>query len=163
MKTFINQQLAFNTFANNTYIDWLDSCGTAFVTTPVHKTSILKQIKHLRKVHHYWTDFISGKDINLFQWTESDKDFATEAVEFRYAVLNFAEICGQFETAELMENLNFNAVWASNTLPRRDYILHNINHSTNHRGQIAALARSLGYEGKIPLTEYSVFLGNYNK
>lgn len=41
---------------------------------------------------------------------------------------------------------------------RYEYILHVVNHSSYHRGQVVAMCRALGIRGEIPVTDYDAYL-----
>ena len=46
---------------------------------------------------------------------------------------------------------------AKNDFNRYDYILHIINHSTFHRGQIVTMSRAIGITDGIVNTDYNMF------
>lgn len=47
---------------------------------------------------------------------------------------------------------------SDSTQSRYEYILHVVNHSSYHRGQIVTMARALGVTGEIPVTDYDAWL-----
>ncbi|MBL0256882.1 MAG: hypothetical protein IPQ03_04840 [Bacteroidetes bacterium] len=58
---------------------------------------------------------------------------------------------------ELTEEIELNMSWSKNKLSRYEYIIHVINHSTYHRGQVVTIARGLGITENIPATDYNFF------
>ena len=58
---------------------------------------------------------------------------------------------------KLTEEIELNMPWAKNKLSRYEYIMHVINHSTYHRGQVVTIARVLGIKENIPATDYNFF------
>jgi uncharacterized damage-inducible protein DinB len=58
---------------------------------------------------------------------------------------------------ELIRTLELNTPWAKNKLSRYEYVIHVINHTTFHRGQIVTMLRSLGVTEGIPNTDYNLY------
>jgi uncharacterized damage-inducible protein DinB len=47
---------------------------------------------------------------------------------------------------------------SDSTQSRYEYILHVVNHSSYHRGQVVTLCRALGVTREIPVTDYDAYL-----
>lgn len=62
-----------------------------------------------------------------------------------------------FTEAELITPLQLIMPWAKNNLSRYEYMMHVINHSTYHRGQIITMARAVGMGLGVPNTDYNIF------
>ncbi len=64
---------------------------------------------------------------------------------------------GAFEETDLLTELHLDTPWAKNRLPRYEYIVHVVNHSSFHRGQLVTMARQLGIDKDIPNTDYNIY------
>jgi uncharacterized damage-inducible protein DinB len=105
----------------------------------------------------FWLTFIKQEDTTGFKWAVRNEDIE---VYFEDLLANSAElkrVCSLYSEAELLETLSLQQNWAKNKLTRNEYILHLVNHSTFHRGQLVTILRMLGIKEGIPATDYNIW------
>lgn len=150
---------AFNLWANEAIIACLRNTEKELLnrTVPSSFSSINLTIQHMLRAQKFWLAFIKQEDISRFKWAVRNEDIE---VYFEELLENSAElklVCSQFTEAEILETLSLNQSWAKNNLPRYEYILHVVNHSTFHRGQLVTILRMLGVKEGIPATDYNIW------
>lgn len=158
-KQFIQNYTAYNEWANHQIADWLLLQNPLTLITQVESsyTSIDYTVQHILRAQKFWTLFIQNENTHNFEWLVYE-DAAIEMIhEWKAQSSNMRETIEKFNEFELMQQLTLNMPWAKNKRSRYDYIVHVINHSTYHRGQISSIARQLGVNKGIPATDYNIF------
>lgn len=155
----VHNQVSFNEWANRQLANWLNTLDIELLYLPVESSfkSLDYTIQHINRTQKFWLKFITQQNITSFDWSVNEGiaqnnllDLMQKSLELKQAVLAYSEI-------ELMEKLNLDMPWAKNNLSRYEYIVHVINHSTFHRGQIVTIARNLGIKTGIPNTDYNIY------
>ncbi len=162
-RSFIANHIKFNTWANNNYAIWLTGLSDEILLTAVNKNSIISIVQHITKAQQFWTLFLKNKNIADFIWRTEIIDLKFEIKMLQESGILLEKVCMNFSDDELLELIKFETSWAKNKLQRFDYIVHCVNHSTHHRGQIALLANKQECRYNIPNTEYSLYLGNLQR
>jgi uncharacterized damage-inducible protein DinB len=152
----------YNSWANNRITEWLNSLNSdlLYQKTPSSYDTITATIKHMYQAQNFWLDFISEKDINTFSWRLDETDVAVIFEMLHNKTQEMQVQFKQFSDTDLIKILSLQTRWAKNSLCRYEYILHVINHSTYHRGQIITMARCLGITEGILNTDYNMFLSS---
>jgi uncharacterized damage-inducible protein DinB len=126
-------------------------------TLPSSFTSIDYTVQHILRLQKFWHLFIIQKDTTILNWAVREnestiilKELIDQSVEMETDFKKFAEL-------DLVEIIHLDMPWAKNSLSRYEYILHTVNHSTYHRGQIITMARNVGISDNIPNTDYNIF------
>ncbi len=134
-------------------------CGGKVLYSEVQSsfTSIDKTVQHILRIQKFWTAFVSGKDVTHFDWRVFENEAARILHELKSQSAEMQNIISAFTEEQLVQELQLNMPWAQNQLPRYEYIVHCINHSTYHRGQIVTIARSLGITENIPSSDYNFY------
>jgi len=146
---------AYNLWANTTLINWLRSKPGALMDQEALSSfpSITATLEHIWKVQQYWFSVISGR-----QYTPP---------EFRGAAADIFELLID-QSAEMVEYISdmtatdlegrYKVVnpWFECDLPRFEYLIQCMNHSTYHRGQVVTIGRSLGFTDA-PMTDYNYY------
>lgn len=148
----------YNEWATNKTLHWLDKVDQDFLFLPCPSSynSISKTLVHLLDTQNFWMQFIAGKNVSRFTWNE-DRIQDDLFIELR---LNCAQLKTQmcsYSDEDLIEFIALDMPWAKNKLARYEYIIHLINHTTYHRGQIITIAHQLGIAGKYPNTDYNFY------
>jgi uncharacterized damage-inducible protein DinB len=140
-------------------VTWLQSIDEELLYAPLLSsfTSIDYTLQHIFRTQRFWYTFITQQDITQLNWTVREKEvqlvmqelvLLSDEMKIRFA--NYSE-------NELLQILHLNTPWATNDLSRYEYMVHVVNHSTFHRGQIVTMARSLGITTGVPNTDYNIF------
>lgn len=160
LKKLIENYSSFNSWANHRMADWLLGLEDSLLEkhSPSSFPSINLTVQHLLRTQKFWTAFTGENDVSNFDWSVKEGE---AKIFIRELVLNseqMAHVFTNYSEADLNKELHLRMPWAQNNLSRFEYIIHVINHSTYHRGQIVSIARNLGIVNHIPGTDYNIFL-----
>lgn len=159
IKKLNDNYTAYNLWANTAIVQWLEKLDRhlLYQSTPSSFSSIDYTLQHILRTQKFWLRFVSGKSYNDFDWSVRDKvaeQILKELIESSEAMVK--EISA-FSEEDLLQDLILDSVWAKNKLSRYEYIIHAINHSTYHRGQVITMARTIGITENVPNTDYNMF------
>lgn len=155
----INNYVVFNAWANQLIIERFQK-----EEIPLFKKEIPSSFKtidltmqHMVRTQKFWLAFICQENTEHFDWSvKPSEPYITMKTLEEQSVL-MKEKIALFSEEELQETLWLNMSWAKNKLPRYEYILHVVNHSTFHRGQLITMARVVGITENLPGTDYNFF------
>lgn len=149
----------FNAWANEKIINWLKFLDPQLLTVVTASSfdTIDTTLQHIHRTQKFWTAFIMETDYTTFDWSVKQGDPYLTFDDVMSSSIVLEESVALLDEKKLIEILHLNMPWAQNQLPRYEYVLHVINHSTYHRGQIITMARSLGIIDNIPSTDYNRF------
>jgi uncharacterized damage-inducible protein DinB len=164
LKRLIDNYAAFNLWANNHFVVWLKSIDShlLYKQMPSSFTSIDYTLQHLLRTQKFWLAFVCEKDISTFSWAIYEHEVERILEELKTQSEEMQTTISSFSEEQLLAKLNLDMPWAKNQLSRYEYILHVINHSTYHRGQIITMARNFGIYEHIPATDYNFFNSRSN-
>ena len=153
----ISNYTTYNEWANNKIIDWLKNIDTAMLykQTPSSFNTIDYTLQHILSAQKFWLTFISGEDISTFNWGVRELEIENLLTELEIVSAQMKNKFSAFTEEELNDKLELHVRWVKNNLCRYEYIMHVINHSTYHRGQIVTMAHSLGIKDGITNTDYN--------
>lgn len=159
LQKLIANHSTFNAWANNKIVDWLQSVDQSllYAQMPSSFTSIDYTLQHMLRVQKFWQAFVSENDTSNFDWSVFENMVDSILLELNTQSTEMANVFSAFSEEQLLQNLQLKMSWAKNELNRYEYIMHVINHSTFHRGQIVTMARNLGIGGNIPATDYNIY------
>jgi uncharacterized damage-inducible protein DinB len=128
MKVFFNQLFDYNFYCNKKFIE---ECGT-------HKKLPKKSIElfsHILNAHHIWNARLIGKVPTYEVWqVQPVKEWSD--IHYENQRNSFEIITNTDNFEKRIDYENSEGRLYSNTV--KDILFHMINHSTHHRGQIAA-------------------------
>ncbi|HMS30610.1 MAG TPA: DinB family protein [Saprospiraceae bacterium] len=161
MKEIITNLVAYNTWANTRYIDWIKYLPTADLDKEVSSSynTLSKTLGHIFDAQQFWTLFLKNEQYSAFQWNKHQTYTTQLFIDFIESTVQFDECCNLLTETVLGSKRKFETSWATNELLLGNYIIHTINHNTYHRGQLISMAHQLGHPENIPHSEYSFFLG----
>ncbi len=164
LKKLIDNYAAFNWWANKNIVIWLQSLDTPLLyqQMPSSFTSIDYTLQHILRTQKFWLAFVCEKDLSTFSWTVFENEVERILDEIKTQSEEMHKSISSFSEDQLLAKLRLDMPWAKNQLSRYEYILHVINHSTYHRGQIVAMARNFGINEHIPATDYNFFNSRSN-
>ena len=152
MKNYVD----YNHWANCTLVNWLRTKPAELLEKEVVSSfsTIRVTLIHILETQRYWLSVINPEGIY------SGQDFDGDLEE------TFSRLMEQSqELAEYVESLSARALendmlvvnpWFECNFPNFEYILHCMNHSTYHRGQIVTMGRNLGFTDA-PMTDYNFY------
>jgi uncharacterized damage-inducible protein DinB len=150
---------SFNEWANSRITNWLSSIDPKLLYKPVQSsfTSIDYTLQHILRTQRFWLTFITDADIEKINWSVRELEVEQIMIELNEVSTQMKEVFSSFTESDLEKLLHLNMSWAKNNLSRFEYIMHVVNHSTFHRGQIVTIARGLGITEGIVNTDYNFF------
>lgn len=159
LKDLITNYSAYNEWANFKLITWLKTLDEQILVKKVSSSfeSIELTIEHIVLAQKFWLGFVSSKNPDTFHWVAEPQTSASILDELLQLSTDIKNKLNQYTEEQLTEKIELNQSWLKNKLPRYEYILHVINHSTFHRGQIITIARNLGITQNIPNTDYNYY------
>lgn len=150
---------SFNAWANLNMVTWLQSIDRELLYTPAVSsfTSIDYTLQHILRTQRFWYTFITEQDTSTLNWAVREKEVEHIMQELLALSDEMKNTFANYSENELLQILHLDTPWANNSLSRYEYIVHVVNHSTFHRGQIVTMARSLGITSGVPNTDYNIF------
>jgi len=156
LQNLTTRLLRYNLWANERLTSFLmtidrnvlyEKTGSSFGT-------IDRTLQHMLEAQIYWHAIIAKGQINEFN--ESVKENAVDEimadlVESSQQLVNDLTILNE---QQLIESIQVSDGMQS----RYEYILHVVNHSSYHRGQLVTMCRALGITAEIPVTDYDAYL-----
>lgn len=151
--TLIHEYAAYDRWANARFIERLASEDAAVLdaTTPSSFPTLRKTLLHIRDAEHAWACRLSG---TLPSWpAEAGVELSTvlpHVDRFHNLVraYNEADFLSERSYKDLKGREHTSAVWRM--------VMHCLNHSTQHRGQLITMMRALGLQN-IPANDLIVF------
>lgn len=149
----------YNAWANNKIANWLKDQDENLLQTYTESSfkTINLTIQHMLRTQKFWLAFVTQQHFDQFDWSVKNGDTIVFLEELVLVSEQMQEAFSNFSDEALTKQLELNMPWAKNSLSRYEYIIHVINHSTYHRGQIVTMARSLGLNSGIVNTDYNIF------
>lgn len=159
LSALISNYSAFNEWANGKIVAWLKTqdTGLLYQTTPSSFSTIDYTLQHILRTQNFWFSFICERNVSSLNWAIRENEVSLVLNELNAVSTQMKESFCSFKEADLLYTLHLNMPWAKNDLSRYEYILHVINHSTFHRGQIITMARCLGINEGVVNTDYNIF------
>lgn len=159
LQNLVSNYVSFNYWANERIVQWLQPLDEAILYQPVVSsfTSIDYTLQHILQAQNFWLQFIVGNNVSNFNWAVREGEVKSILSELVQSSLEIKNKFSAFTSDELLTPLELNMTWAKNQLSRYEYMMHVINHSTFHRGQIITMARGLDITEDVPNTDYNIF------
>lgn len=161
LKVMLKSYSSYNYWANKTLIDWLRDKPAHELrkAVPSSFAGIELTLNHILQTQEFWLQII--KDEHPIK--ENFEELSLSALLDRVVMdsLKLSKYVSKLNEDELGRKLHLKSPWFDAFQPRFELIMHVVNHSTYHRGQITSIGRSLGYTDA-PMTDYNYFLLNAN-
>ena len=100
LKKLIDNYAAFNLWANNHFVTWLQSLDTQLLyqQMPSSFTSIDFTLQHILRTQKYWLAFVCEKDTSTFSWAVFEneverilEELNTQSEEMHNTISSFSE------------------------------------------------------------------------
>ncbi|MEI9919914.1 MAG: DinB family protein [Bacteroidota bacterium] len=156
IKNLVFRLLRYNLWANERLTSWLKSIDREILYTETGSSfaTIDLTIQHLLTAQLYWHELITSGRIKDFDFVLKDhavEEMMNELVKSSQLLIDSFT---SFDERQLIEIIKS----SDSTQSRYEFILHVVNHSTYHRGQVVSMSRRLGVKGEIPVTDYDGYL-----
>ncbi len=153
------QYIKYNSWANETLSNVLSTQPNEVLDKELVSSfpTIRKTVFHIADAQHIWLSRMRG--ISPADWPSKALDDSQAVVALRATSFGFEEFVSRKESAFFKEICSYV------TLDQKTYqeengniIMHCMNHSTFHRGQLITMLRQVGFDGKIPSTDLIAYL-----
>lgn len=147
MKALLTSLSDYNVWANKRVVEMIQSSTEDIIDKPLASSfpSIRKTIYHIWDAQVIWLNRLQGISLNMWPSKEYDDAFAGYDLYFIQQSIDFQRFIQTrsdtyFETTCFYKTLKGD----DNQTKHWQIILHCMNHSTYHRGQIITMLRSFG-------------------
>ena len=151
-KKYLHQLVDYNHWATEQIVTWLLTLDEAIMhqVTPSSFPTLHETVVHNWGAEAGWTSLLKT---NTWMRPFEGEEFLSNTKETLTNWLNASAVLKEFVSSPAFENIQ---------LETEDYtpsevVIHVVNHSTHHRGQIITMARALGVENP-PRTDFIYYL-----
>ncbi|CAG4997824.1 hypothetical protein DYBT9275_01858 [Dyadobacter sp. CECT 9275] len=154
MLYLINNFTRYNLWANATLVHWLKTKSPELLDKEVTSSfpTIRLTLLHILKTQGYWLSVISGEEYSENQGADPES-VLSEVIDQSARIVEFVE---SMPAESIQDETMVINPWFECNFPNFEYILHLVNHTTYHRGQIITVGRQLGLTDA-PITDYNFF------
>jgi len=153
MKELLAHYASYDHWANTRFVERLQHETDQILDRPVSSSfpSLRSTVLHIRDAENVWWGRLTGEKT---QWPAEASSEITTLLPYSARLSAWVQHVGEVELARVAEyrDLRGNAY----RQPVWQLLLHCFNHSTQHRGQLITLMRTLGL-GDIPANDLVVF------
>lgn len=156
LQNLISRLLRYNLWANERLTSWLLTIdrNILYERTGSSLGTIDRTLQHILSAQIYWYAIIVKR--LLTEFNQPVKEHAADEV-IADLVISSQQLVNDLSVLneqQLIESIQV----SDSTQSRYEYILHVVNHSSYHRGQVVTMCRALGITGEIPVTDYDGYL-----
>jgi uncharacterized damage-inducible protein DinB len=148
MKTHLLNYLQYNHWANEKMCKYLSGVDEAEIVAnkKAEYQTIKKVILHIADAEQTWLARLNGKNIPHMHNLDASRSFADICTTIRNNSADFIDfISGQNDQFFLTGTEYVNLKGKTFSQNNSEIILHCMNHSTFHRGQVMCMLRHVGY------------------
>lgn len=148
--------LRYNLWANERLTSWLMTLDrdTLYALTGSSFGTIDRTLQHILAGQLYWHTILVKGHIHEFNQPEKENAVDSVITELITSSQQLVDDLSNLDEDKLIEIVQA----SDSTQSRYEYILHVVNHSSYHRGQIVTMCRALGITEEIPVTDYDAYL-----
>ena len=149
MKDFLLQYIRYNDWANQRITKFiLDNCSAEQIDKEVKSSfpSLKKTLLHIWGAESIWLQRLKGDSPEVWKgstFSGSLDELCKEISQTNQDYIDFAESCGEAFLLSPFAYKNLEGKEFTNS--RADAILHCVNHSSFHRGQLITILRQLDF------------------
>lgn len=159
MKQLLLTYCKYNLWANQTLINYIQSIEQDIIDTPLESSfpDLRKTIYHIWDAQVIWLSRLQGASPLTWPSMEYGEGFSGFDLYFLRQCEDFIQFISTrsesfFESVSYYKTINGTEQQTRNG----EIVLHSMNHSTYHRGQIITMLHNLGFH-TLPATDYIVF------
>jgi uncharacterized damage-inducible protein DinB len=154
----IRKYADYNTWTAKTLVNWLSTKENHFIDQAVPSSfpSIRASLVHISQTERFWLDVLRENPPTFFT-NELDSVSASEL--FAHFQKQAEELSSYIETLseeQLLEEVSLDTPWVKGSRPRYEFLLHVVNHTSYHRGQVITIGRNLGFTDA-PMMDFNYF------
>ncbi len=159
LSKLISNYTTYNNWANHKLVNFLQPLEEKLMYQKVDSSfdTIDQTLQHILLAQKFWLTFIRQQEMENFKWKIQEEKVQEIFKELKQVSMEMKKHFSAFTEEELLIPLHLDQSWAKVTLSRYEYMMHVINHSTYHRGQVITMIRTLGVKENIPNTDYNMF------
>lgn len=148
--------LNYNLWANERQTSWLLTLDRSLLYQDNGSSfrTIDRTLQHILAAQRYWYSILVDEHIPSFDQPEKQDEVDQVVSELLLSSQQLIDGIALFSEEQLIKTIKA----SDSTQSRYEYILHAVNHSTYHRGQVVTMCRALGVAGEIPVTDYDAYL-----
>ena len=148
--------LRFNRWANQRLGSWLLTLdrNILYKETGSSFGTIDRTLQHILSAQVYWHSILAKGEINEFNQTAQENAVDKIIADIVATSQQLIDVVSTFSEQQFIEPIQV----SDGTQSRYEYILHVVNHSTYHRGQVVTMCRALGVTQEVPVTDYDGYL-----
>ena len=148
--------LRYNLWANERLTSWLLTIDRSILYKKTGSSfgTIDRTLQHILSAQTYWHAILAKGQINEFNQQVKENavdEIIADLISSSQQLVNDLTLLNE---QQLIERIQV----SDSTQSRYEYILHVVNHSSYHRGQIVTLCRALEITEEIPVTDYDAYL-----
>ncbi|MBL0745669.1 DinB family protein [Chryseolinea lacunae] len=147
---------AYNLWANERITSWLMTLDRSILYEKTGSSfgTIDRTLQHILSAQVYWHAIIFHGQIKDFHLPVKENAVDEVIADLVASSQALASSLTTLTEQQLIERIQV----SDSTQSRYEYILHVVNHSSYHRGQVVTLCRALGVTEEIPVTDYDAYL-----
>ena len=148
--------LRYNLWANERLTSWLSTLDRHILYKHTGSSfgTLDHTLQHILAAQTYWHALLATGQITEFN--QAFKEHAIDEV-IPDLISNSRQLVD--DLSGLTDQQLTESIQASDSRQSRyEYILHVVNHSSYHRGQVVTLCRALNVTGEIPVSDYDAYL-----
>jgi len=147
-KNYFTDVAAFNVWANNIVVGWLDQINDEQWQKHIVSSfnSIGETVLHIASAETIWLDRLNKAAAPV--WLQSTfKGSKPETIElWQKSTTGLKKFVDEFDESRMMEKLFFKRINGDQyEMPHYQVFAHVFNHSTYHRGQLVTMLRQAGF------------------
>lgn len=158
LQKLTNNYAAYNTWANETLVNFLKTKTTALMDKEVASSfsSIAKTLNHILATQEFWYAVVTETENTSMRWNAEQVDIQEVFDSLIKHSHDFTDKVSQLSESDLSKEVNLDTPWVKGKLPIYEFLQHVFNHSTYHRGQVITIGRQLGFTDA-PMTDYNYY------
>lgn len=147
---------SYNLWANTRLVDWLRKKDSHLFdeVVPSSFPSLKLTLIHIWHTERYWCSIL--KKIEPVPYNEFDGTIEELFVNLLAQSAELAAHIHSMSVEQVEEKILIISPWFQSDLPGFEYLMHAVNHSTYHRGQLTSMGRNLGFTDA-PMTDYNFY------
>lgn len=164
MKKIIQQYTDYNVWGNTQILKFHSLQDRAVLDIETHSSfpTIRKTLFHIADAQHIWYERMIGRSPADWPSKSMLPDEVFSSIE--NTSVKFAELVAGKDENFLNAECSFKSLDGTEySETNASIIMHCMNHSTFHRGQLITMFRALGLEGKMPRTDLIAYLRENGK
>jgi uncharacterized damage-inducible protein DinB len=150
MKKYFIELAAYNSWANDNAISWLEKITVEQWEQPVDSSfeNIATTVIHVANAESIWLQRLKGVALEKQVWlTKEFKGTKEEALKvWKQASLDLEKFFTDFDETKMQDDFSFRRLNGEfYTVTYYQVLAHIFNHSTFHRGQLVTMLRQTGF------------------